>query len=65
MVVVQLPDERGHELMAKIEIRRAAFQAQIGHIFRAALGGGVVELNAVKRVAESVKPVQHQAMRNS
>src|SRR6266436_1456386 len=65
MVIVQLPYQRGHELMAKIEIRWAAFQAQIGHVLRAALCGGVVELDAVKRVAKGVEAVQHQTMCHS
>ncbi len=43
--------------MADIEIRRSPLQPQIGHIFRAALCGGVVELNAIKRVAERIKAV--------
>src|SRR5260370_31894029 len=65
MVVIQSPYQRCNELMAKIEIRRAAFQAQIGHVLRAALCGGVVELDAVKSVAKGVEAVQHQTMCHS
>src|SRR5260370_17113017 len=54
MVIVQLPYQRGHELMAKIEIRRAAFQAQIGHVLRAALCGGFLDFDAVTPLAKRV-----------
>src|SRR6202041_145186 len=65
LVIIQLPDDRGDELMAEIEVRWTSFQAQIGHILRTALRGVVVELDAVKRVAVGVKAVEHDTARHS
>src|SRR6266404_1103357 len=51
--------------MAEIEIRWATLQAQIRWILGTSLCGVVVQLDAIKRVAEGIKTVKHHAARQS
>src|SRR5580700_7249782 len=52
-------------MMADIEIRRPVLQAQIRWVFRTTLGSSVVQLDAIKRVAEGIKTIEHYATRHS
>src|ERR1700686_2947553 len=45
--------------MADIEIRRPVLQAQIRWVFRTSLSHVVVQLDAIKRVAEGIKTIKH------
>src|ERR1700731_4766022 len=51
--------------MADIEIRRPVLQAQIRRVFRTTLSRVVVQLDAIKRMAESIKTVKHYSTRHS
>src|ERR1700688_1746178 len=51
--------------MTDIEIGRPVLQAQIRWVFRTTLGSIVVQLDAIKRMAEGIKTVKHYSARHS
>src|ERR1700730_10501477 len=60
-----MPHYGRRELMADIEIRRPVLQAQIRRVFRTTLGSGVVQLDAIKRMAEGIETIKHYSARHS